>query len=81
MSQKAMWMVRAGEGGFRLEEFKTDALVSIGWPEVGDMSRYQTRADFTRAMEQALPGAKAGQVAHRQGRRTGLCRRSVWATK
>jgi restriction system protein len=67
MSMKPMWMVRAGEGGFRFEDFKTDALVSIGWPEVGDMARYQTRADFTRAIALGLPGAKAGQVAASAG--------------
>ncbi|MCU0926983.1 MAG: restriction endonuclease [Hydrogenophaga sp.] len=67
MSEKAMWMVRAGEGGFRFEDFKTDSLVSIGWHEVGDMARLKTRADFTRAMEQHLPGAKAGQVAASAG--------------
>ena len=67
MSQKAMWMVRAGEGGFRFEEFKSESLVSIGWHEVGDMTRFRTRTDFTRAMEQNLAGAKSGQVAASAG--------------
>jgi restriction system protein len=56
-------MVRAGEGGFRFEDFKTSSLVSIGWHEVGDMARYKTRADFSLAMEQSQPGAKAAQRA------------------
>lgn len=67
MSQKAMWMVRAGEGGFRFEEFKTESLVSIGWHEVGDMSHFKTRPEFTRAVEQHLPGAKTAQVAASAG--------------
>lgn len=63
MSNKAMWMVRAGEGGFRFDDFKAESLVSIGWHEVGDLSRFKTRADFTKAMLAGLPGAKAGQIA------------------
>lgn len=63
MSNKPMWMVRAGEGGFLFDDFKAESLVSIGWHEVGDLSRFKTRADFTQAMMAGLPGAKVGQIA------------------
>lgn len=67
MSNKPMWMVRAGEGGFLFDDFKSESLVSIGWHEAGNLSRFKTRADFTQAMSLGLPGAKAGQVAASAG--------------
>ncbi|MBP6077539.1 MAG: restriction endonuclease [Xanthomonadales bacterium] len=43
-----MWMVRAGEGGWRIDEFKSRSMVSIGWQEMGDMSALKSRDDFVR---------------------------------
>lgn len=56
-------MVRAGEGGFRFEDFKTGSRVSIGWEQLGDMSRFRTREDFVRAVEEAFVGLKKAQVS------------------
>jgi restriction system protein len=58
-----MWMVRAGEGGFRFEDFKAASRVSIGWLELGDMTPLKTREDFVHAVEGAYPSAKKGQIA------------------
>ena len=60
---RTMWMVRAGEGGFRFEDFKAGNRVSIGWEQLGDMSLLRTREDFVRAVEAAFPGLKKAQVA------------------
>lgn len=67
MKKRSMWMVRAGEGGFRFDEFKAQSLVSIGWHEVGDMSSLKTRNDFSEAMARSLPNARAGQIAASAG--------------
>jgi restriction system protein len=63
MPVKPMWMVRAGEGGYLFEDFKTRSIVSIGWNEVGDMSGLKSREQFTKAVEKAYPDARKMQVA------------------
>lgn len=62
MTNKTMWMVRAGEAGFRFEEFRDSALVSIGWLQMGDMRSLISREDFQKAVVVAYPTAKKGQV-------------------
>jgi restriction system protein len=62
-----MWMVRAGEGGFRFDDFKSGSRVSIGWHEMGDMSSLLSREDFTRAVERTYQGLKKGQVTSYAG--------------
>lgn len=64
-----LWMVRAGEGGLKFDEFERDQLVSIGWPEMGDLTLLVNREDFVRQVSSCYPGAKkawipgaAGQV-------------------
>ena len=62
-----MWMVRAGEGGTLIDDFRNDSLVAIGWEPLGDMQRYATRADFTAAIAAHLGPLKAGQRAAAAG--------------
>jgi restriction system protein len=57
-----MWMVRAGEGGWRFEEFEREAIVSIGWPEMGDLSPLQGREEFVRRAEASYPNAKPASI-------------------
>lgn len=58
-----MWMVRAGEGGFRFEDFKSGSRVSIGWEEMGDMTALRSREDFIHTVERTYPGLSKPQVA------------------
>jgi restriction system protein len=62
-----MWMIRAGEGGFRFEEFKANASVSIGWHDVGDLSLRSTREDFLSAVKTAYPQMRKGQIPSAAG--------------
>jgi restriction system protein len=62
-----MWMIRAGEGGFRFEDFKANSSVSIGWHEVGDLSLRNTREDFLSAVRKAYPQMRKGQVPSAAG--------------
>jgi restriction system protein len=67
MTNKTMWMVRAGEAGWRFEEFKAGSLVSIGWKELGDLTSLATRENFQRAVAAAYPSARKGQLAASTG--------------
>lgn len=67
MGAKPMWMVRAGEGGVHVEEFRSGSFVAIGWIEMGDMSAMKTREQFTKAVEKTYPGSRRMQVATSAG--------------
>lgn len=62
MTAKTMWMVRAGEGGFRFDDFKDDSRVSIGWHEVGTLGALRSREDFSKIVSAAYPNSRKGQV-------------------
>lgn len=46
MSDKHIWMVRAGDYNELVEDFWNKAMVAIGWFETGDWSGLKTREDF-----------------------------------
>lgn len=69
MLSKTFWMVRAGERGFRFDDFKEKSLVSVGWLGVGEMSNLISRSDFKNRLAQLFPdwspyeiGNSAGQL-------------------
>lgn len=62
-----MWMVRAERGGVLFEQFETEAIVAIGWSEVGDMSALTNRNDFVAAVAKAYPGNTRAQTAASAG--------------
>lgn len=62
-----MWMVRAGENAFLIDDFKNLNMVAIGW-EIGDLSG-KTPDEIKQAMREYYPdlnnkslGNNAGQV-------------------
>jgi restriction system protein len=57
-TNKTMWMVRAGEAGWRFEDFERSGIVSIGWPEMSDLSSLTTREAFLRRVEASYPAVK-----------------------
>lgn len=67
MATKTMWMVRAGEAGFRFEDFKSGSFVSIGWPETGDLKNFKSRTDFATAVSHAYPTMRKAQAAASAG--------------
>ncbi len=38
-----VWLVAAGDGGHQWQTFQSEGVVSIGWDELGDLSRYGSR--------------------------------------
>lgn len=63
MASKPMWMVRAGEGGVLVDEFRSGGLVAIDWNEMGDLNALKTREQFTKQVEKVYPAQRKMQVA------------------
>lgn len=62
-----MWMVRAGEGGWRIDDFRSRSMVSIGWQEMGDMSALKSRDDFVREVGRVYPDNSKAQTSTSAG--------------
>lgn len=66
-----IWLVRAGSHGER-EQFALDnGYAVIGWDELGDLSKVQSRESLEELMRQAFPDSKRAKIAHHVGQ--------VWA--
>lgn len=64
-----VWMVRSGEGGYLIEEFLEQNIVSIGWNDLGELKANLTYEDLKALIattyDHYSPGAKsqtAGQI-------------------
>jgi restriction system protein len=53
-------MVRAGEGGRIFEDFKNNGLVAVGWKDVGDLSKAQSREEIRKIVERVYKEHKPG---------------------
>lgn len=69
MLNKNFWMVRAGERGFRFEDFKEKSVVCIGWKEVGNLAGLASRETMKKKLAAVFPdwtpyelGGSAGQL-------------------
>jgi len=60
---KNMWMVRAGEGAFLIEDFKKNNCVAIGWNELGDISEIKRKDKIKNLIEKAEKYKKKSQIA------------------
>ena len=61
------WMVRAGEAGWRFEDFERRGVVTIEWPELGDLAELKTREDFVERVQSEHPAAKKGRISSAAG--------------
>jgi restriction system protein len=55
-------MVRAGEGGYLVDEFQERSCVAVGWERVGDLTSVTSLAEVRAAVAKAFPEAKPGNV-------------------
>lgn len=56
MADKRMWMVRAGEGGYAADDFRTKSVVGIGWTEANqDWSQYKSREPILQKIAATFP--------------------------
>ena len=60
-----MWMVRAGENGFLIDDFKQDNIIAIGW-EIGDLSD-KTRDEIKQIMREYYPNANNKSLGNNSG--------------
>ena len=61
-----MWMVRAGEGGFLFDEFKSKSIVAIGWNEIGDLSGIKTGEEIRKLLNKTY-GYSGGKLINATG--------------
>ena len=50
-----MYMVRAGEGGYIIDDFLTNNIVAIGWDEIGDLSNVSTLDQIKQLVSNKFP--------------------------
>ena len=61
----SMWMVRAGEHGFLIDDFKQDNIIAIGW-EIGDLSD-KTPDEIKQIMREYYPNANNKSLGNNAG--------------
>lgn len=59
---KRMWMVRAGEEAYLIEDFISREVVSMGWNDVGSIESYDTKDDLKEEITKKYPRYKVGKV-------------------
>jgi len=58
-----MWMVRAGEGAYLIEDFKKLNIVAVGWKELGDITgKNLSKNDLINMIGEMDPGLKEAQI-------------------
>jgi len=67
MNKNKLWMVRAGEGAFLVEDFLAKNMVSIGWNETGDLAKVTDIEKLKDLVRQSYPQYKNGQVISSAG--------------
>ena len=56
-------MVRAGEGAYRIDDFKAKSVVAIGWGDLGPLDELKTREAIVKRMRQVWPEWQKMKVA------------------
>jgi len=55
---ETMWMVRAGEDGYLIEEFDRGCIIAIGWHKIGDLSAVTSEEEISELYNHAYPDEK-----------------------
>ena len=63
MTNKSMWMVRAGKGANFVDEFIEKGVVGIGWIQLGEIPNNISKKDLIARTKQAWPNMKKGALA------------------
>ena len=56
-----MWMVRAGEDGFLLDEFQNKSIVAIGWDKIKNASDFKSKEEIKQVFSEKYPEKKKHQ--------------------
>ena len=65
--EAAAWLVRGGEAGEREQRALAEGLTFIGWPNLGDISGYDTRDGIRMALKAAYPDYADNVIANWTG--------------
>lgn len=57
-------MIRAGEGGYLIDEFENTGYVGIGWQGAGDFTQVQTLEEMREIIVNAFPDAMPGALGN-----------------
>jgi restriction system protein len=57
-----LWMVRAGEGGYLVDDFERTGSVAVGWGELGDFGSIRTADEMRRRIVSSYPNMRPGAV-------------------
>ena len=60
--KKPMWMVRAASGGRLADEFHDKGVVAIGWSDIGDLKKFNGKAEIVEAIRNQWPDWKEGKA-------------------
>ena len=47
-----IWLYAPGEGAVLWEKFYTEGIMALGWPKVGDLSRYTKKEEIKKALQE-----------------------------
>lgn len=56
------WRVRAGQGGYLIEEFVDRGFIAIGWYELGDLRQVTSQEEISELYNRAYPDDSPGRV-------------------
>ena len=59
---KNIWMVRAGQKAYLVEDFITHNLIAIGWNVIGDLTKVEKLDKIKALLVQEYPTSKAGYI-------------------
>lgn len=65
--EQIMYMVRAGEGAYLIDEFLSRKVVAIGWAKVGDLSLLKDITAIKEKLKEVYPEAKTAQINNYAG--------------
>lgn len=61
-NNSVMWMVRAGEGAYLIDEFKNKNIVAVGWVKIENLLNIKDLNEIKKLVREKYPENKPGQV-------------------
>jgi restriction system protein len=59
-----LWMVKAGEHAFLIDDFKNKNIIAIGPNYIGDFSKFQTREEIKNKIKKIKPEYNRQKIGH-----------------
>ena len=56
VSETRYWLISPGHNAFKWDEFRERGIISVGWGELGDLSRYDSKDGIRRALKEVYGG-------------------------